>query len=115
MTRYFFPKEKKLKKEKDFAGVFKDGKRFETDILKFYCKENGLSYSRLGVSVSKRVGNSVARNRIKRIVREWFRLNCSQFIKPVDVIFTFNKKIPDYTNKGLRKGLDEITVLKHAQ
>jgi len=36
---------------------------------------NGLAYHRLGLVVSRRVGNSVRRNRIKRLLREWFRLN----------------------------------------
>ena len=111
MTRYFFSAKQKLKKEKDFASIFKKGKRFETDFFKAYYKENRLSYSRLGVSVSKRVGNAVSRNRIKRVVREWFRLNCSRFKRSFDVIFAFNKTISRYTNKNLTKSLDRMAVV----
>ena len=110
MKRFFFRSQQKLKKEKEFAAVFKKGKRLEVGTFKTYYMENGLPYSRLGVSISKRVGNAVFRNRIKRVVREWFRLSCSQFRKPMDMVFTFNKAIPEYTNKGLIKSLDEIAL-----
>lgn len=59
----------------DFERLRRRGRRIETRhfILLILDREDGAS-TRLGITVTRRVGNSVRRNRIKRLVREWFRL-----------------------------------------
>ena len=59
----------------DFERVRRSGQRVETRhfIVFIHDREDGES-TRLGITVSRRVGNAVRRNRIKRLVREWFRL-----------------------------------------
>ena len=52
-----------------------NGKRHFSDFFIVITRNNHLSRSRLGITVSKRVGKAVTRNRIKRIIREYFRLN----------------------------------------
>ena len=111
MKRYSFKKEQKLRREEEFKCVFKNGSVFKVNVFKAYYLENGKNISRLGVSVSRRTGNAVFRNRIKRITREWFRLNCLHFTKPVDIVFIFNRKIPSFTNKNLRMRLEEFLFL----
>lgn len=51
-----------------------------------YVKENGLDKNRIGISVSKKVGNSVVRHRITRLVRESYRLHESVFNSGLDMV-----------------------------
>lgn len=65
---------KRLKKNKDFQVVFDKGKSFANRQFVIYVlKQPGQSYTRLGLSVSKKMGNAVMRNHIKRYVKEIFR------------------------------------------
>lgn len=65
----------KLKRNEDFKKVYARGKSVVTPYLVLYFLRNGLPDNRLGISVSKKVGNSVVRNRVKRLIREAFRLS----------------------------------------
>ena len=64
-----------LKKNKDFQNVYRNGKSCANRNLVMYVMENGKSENRLGISVSKKVGNSVVRHRTTRLIRESYRLN----------------------------------------
>ena len=59
-----------LKKNKDFQIVYRTGNSLANRSLVMYKKENGLGKNRLGISVSKKVGNSVVRHHLTRLVRE---------------------------------------------
>ena len=56
-----YPHSESLKKNRDFQLTYKEGKSYANRYLVLYVRENGLARNRLGVSVSKRVGNSVVR------------------------------------------------------
>jgi ribonuclease P protein component len=62
-----------LKKYNDFQYVFKHGKSAAMPLFVVYAAKNNLGYSRLGLSVSKKVGNAIVRNRVRRLVKECFR------------------------------------------
>ena len=64
-----------LKKNKDFQNVYHEGTSMANRQLVIYILKNGTDRNRLGISVSKKVGNSVVRHRFARLVRESFRLN----------------------------------------
>lgn len=70
-----FPKGERILKPDDFTRVRKTGKRVSTGSLTIYILVTDLGVRRLGLAVSSRVGNAVRRNRIKRLLREAFRLN----------------------------------------
>ncbi len=79
MTRgsapHAFPKHARLLRRADFRTVYEQGQRRSASLCTVFWHSNGLRFSRLGITVPVRVGNAVVRNRIKRRVREIFRLN----------------------------------------
>ena len=69
-----------LKKNYDFRVVYRRGKSLANKYLVVYKYKNNLSENRIGISVSKKVGNSVVRSRVTRLIRESYRLN-EEFIE----------------------------------
>ena len=68
-----------LKKNDDFRLVYKRGRSKADSNFVLYAKKNGLSKNRLGISVSKKVGNSVVRHHLARLIREAYRLHEEDF------------------------------------
>lgn len=77
-----------LKKNNEFQRVYRKGTSQANRYLVMYVLENHDRHmeNRLGISVSKKVGNSVVRHRITRLVRESYRLNESLFKKDLDIV-----------------------------
>lgn len=75
-----------LKKKNEFDFVFKNGKSYANRNLVMYVTENNEKNSRIGISVSKKVGNSVVRHRMTRLLRECFRLNEDRLNNHYDVV-----------------------------
>lgn len=90
-----------LKNSRDFQKVYKGGKSYANRYLVMYIIENGRNVNRLGISVSKKVGNSVVRHRVTRLIRESYRLNSNWFHSGWDIVV-----IARTTAKG--KGYQEI-------
>ena len=70
-----FPKTYRLLRRNEFRRVYEEGRRRSAPLCTVFFRSNGLALSRLGVTVPRAVGNAVLRNRVKRRVREVFRLN----------------------------------------
>ena len=77
-----------LKKSSDFDRVYKSGRSFANRSFIMYVYKNESGSNRIGISVSKRVGNSVVRHRITRLVREVMRLNGQLFNSGLDIVVT---------------------------
>jgi ribonuclease P protein component len=75
-----------LKKNADFQNVYRSGKSFANKYLVMYVKENDLGINRIGISVSKKVGNSVVRHRVKRLILESYRLHEDMFNSSLDMV-----------------------------
>lgn len=70
----------------DFKRVYNRGKSYANKYIVMYVMENGTSMNRLGISVSKKVGNSVVRHHICRLVREIYRLHEEMFNSGLDIV-----------------------------
>ena len=75
-----------LKKNREFQQVYKNGRSAANRLLVMYEMENGLGKNRLGISVSKKVGNSIVRHRLTRLIRESYRLNEEMFPCGRDIV-----------------------------
>ena len=75
-----------LKKNRDFQNVYNNGKSYANKYLVMYVLENNSNKNRIGISVSKKVGNSVIRHRITRLIRESYRLQEDVFNSSLDIV-----------------------------
>ena len=87
-----------LKNNEDFRKIYSTGKSYANKYLIMYMKRNEFSYNRIGISVSKKVGNSVVRHRITRLIRESYRLSEDSISSGLDIIVVarVGAKVKDY-------------------
>ncbi len=81
-----FTKSERILKRKQYLDIYARGKRFRNRLFYIYFLENGLDHSRLGLTVSRKVGGSVVQNRIKRRFREIFRCSRIAINPPLDIL-----------------------------
>lgn len=94
-----------LKKNKDFQLVYKCGKSYANKYLVMYIKENNTGKNRLGISVSKKVGNSIVRHRLTRLIRESYRLQEDRFRCGIDIVVIARIGAKDRTYKDIESAL----------
>ena len=75
-----------LKKNRDFQSVYRKGKPYGNKYLVMYLLANDLGRNRVGISVSKKVGNSIIRHHLTRLIRESYRLHEEQFQCGYDIV-----------------------------
>lgn len=76
----------KIRNTEQYANVYENGKSYANRELVMYLLKNGTGENRIGISVSKRVGNSVVRHRITRLIRESYRLNGASLRTGYDIV-----------------------------
>ena len=98
-----------LKKTDDFKAVYEQKKSYANRSLVMYILENPDNQkeqiNRIGISVSKRVGNSVSRHRIKRVIREIFRTNDAMFRKGLDIVIVARVEAKQKDYAGLKEAV----------
>ena len=94
-----------LKKSRDFQVVYKQGTSIANKYLVMYVKENCLGKNRIGISVSKKVGNSVVRHRLTRLVREAYRLHEDMFCMGMDIVVVLRVSAKDCAYDSIRSAL----------
>ena len=84
--RHTFPPSRRLRLPREFAAVYEAKTRELRGPLTVYALPNALGHPRLGMSVGRKVGTAVRRNRIRRLVRESFRLLQHDFPQGYDLV-----------------------------
>lgn len=94
-----------LKKNRDFQKVYRHGTSYANRFLVMYILTNNSDKNRLGISVSKKVGNSVIRHRITRLIRESYRLNETSFLRGYDFVVIARVASKDKSFYDIEKAL----------
>ena len=102
-----------LKKNSDFQRVYSKGKSKANKYLVMYVLENDLSINRLGISVSKKVGNSVVRHRLTRLIRESYRLNANMFNSGLDIVVIARNTAKDKNYKEIESALMHLGSIQN--
>ena len=88
MGFYTFEKQERIRRRADFLRISKEGTKYQTDHFQVSRCPNSLPLRRLGITVGKHVGTAVKRNHLKRVIREFFRLNKGAFPASSDFVIT---------------------------
>ena len=102
-----------LKKNSDFKNVYTHGKSYANKYLVMYVLENDLGKNRIGISVSKKVGNSVVRHRVTRLIRESYRLHENIFNSSLDIVIVARKSTFDVGYTEVESALLHLSKLHH--
>ncbi len=94
-----------LKKGKEFSDAYKFGNSKANRFLVMYVRNNELTYNRIGISVSKKVGNSVVRHHICRLIRECLRLNGDSFNIGLDIVVIARGAAKDSSYHEIEKSI----------
>lgn len=100
-----------LKKNHQFQFVYQNGKSYADKYLVMYVMENGTDRNRIGISVSKKVGNSVVRHRVKRLVHENYRLQETMFNSGLDIVVVARQRTASADYYQVGKSLLHIAKL----
>jgi ribonuclease P protein component len=103
-----FSKTERVLDRKDFVQLSRFGQRLQTEHFRVFVARNGLGRSRLGITVSKKVGGAVIRNRLKRLIREVFRLHKGLFPVDCDIVVSARESAGDLAFRKVRKELLEL-------
>lgn len=102
-----------LKNYFDFQYVYKNGKSYANKYLVMYVLENNLNKNRLGISVSKKVGNSVVRHKVTRLIRESYRLHENIFNSGLDIVVIARNRASTVSYLEMESALLHLAKLHH--
>jgi len=97
----------KLKRNWQFERIYREGNKYSDDLFVLYVLPNNTQETRIGLTVTKKVGISVQRNRIKRVIREVFRL-LEEIIPGNDLVIIAKKAA---VNLGYSQARDSLRFL----
>ncbi len=100
-----------LKRNIDFQNVYQNGKSYANKYLVMYILENNTDKNRLGISASKKVGNSVVRHRVTRLVRESYRLHENIFNSGLDIVVVVRNRAASVSYVEMESALLHLAKL----
>lgn len=112
MRSFSFPKRSRLLKRKDFVNLNQSGRRLHSEHFTVVFNQNKLGITRLGITVSKKTGNAVKRNKVKRLIREFFRLHKNYFPCGYDIVISAKKNASSLDFRKIKEELSELILDK---
>ncbi len=94
-----------LKKNRDFQSVYRRGRSYGNKYLVMYLLPNQTESNRIGISVSKKVGNSIVRHHLTRLIRESYRLHEENFQRGYDMVVVARTAAKDKTYHEIESAL----------
>lgn len=99
-----------LKKSRDFLKVYRKGTSKANPVLVLYIMKNMEGFNRVGISVSRKVGNSVTRNRVKRLIKEAYRKRMGYIAPGYDMVFVSRVQAKDSDFQLIEKWMDDLLI-----
>lgn len=101
----------RLRSNMEFKKVYSGGKNYWNRNLILYVKKNNIGNTRVGYSITKKIGNSVIRNKVRRRMKEIYRLKFDGIKSGYDLIFIPKKNVVDISYKELESAMLHILKL----
>jgi ribonuclease P protein component len=101
----------RVKKTTDFDAIFKAKKSFANRAFIVYQLDNQKTHYRVGISVSKKLGNAVRRNRVKRLIRQVVRQHESHLADPKDFVVIARQGVEGFDYAEVEKNLLHVLRL----
>ncbi|WP_026526245.1 ribonuclease P protein component [Butyrivibrio sp. VCD2006] len=102
-----------LRRTADFQLVYKTGKSYADKNIVIYVRENQTDINRLGISASKKVGNSIVRHRFARLVREVYRLHENIFNSGLDIVVVARNRAKEASYFDIEKSFLYLAGKSH--
>ena len=112
MDKNTFRNYEKIRRKKEYLTVYQKGTRSYSDSFTIIVHKHDTGSRKMGITVSKKVGNAVRRNRIKRLLREFFRLHKLRLPESQDIVIVGKKGIPRLTYQQVCAELENLLVNK---
>jgi ribonuclease P protein component len=103
-----FPAALRLKKTREFNDVYRRGRRARGRLFLVVFLRNELPYSRIGLSVGKRIGGAVRRNKVKRMLREAFRRTRHELPSGLDLVVVAEERTAKYHYADVASELQKL-------
>jgi ribonuclease P protein component len=108
LRKFFIKKKDKILKRREFLQLKRCGKRIQDRNFIIIYSDGRSEKNRIGITVSKKLGNAVKRNKIKRLIRENFRMNRDKIAEFMDINVIAKKKAGEISADMVFKSLDGI-------
>jgi len=109
LERFFFKKDQRLKTNEQFKKVLSGKCCVSNELFKLYTVSNNVGFARLGISIGKSSGNAVCRNRVKRLVRETFRVEQHNIPTNYDFLLIFSSKMTKKSGQSAPKKTEKMS------
>jgi ribonuclease P protein component len=106
--RFSFKKDDRILKRSEFLDLTRSGRKLQNNCFIAFFKPGRFDSPRLGITVTRKVGNAAQRNRIKRLVREYFRLNRQHLNQNWDINIVAKKKAADLSSEKVDLFLQDL-------
>ena len=106
--RFSFKKEDRILKRSEFLELSRFGRKLQNECFIVFFKPGRLDRPRLGITVTRKVGKAAQRNRIKRRVREFFRLNRQHLNQNWDINIVAKSKAVDLSSEKVYSHLQDL-------
>ena len=106
--RFSFKKDDRILKRSEFLDLTRSGRKLQNDCFIAFFKPGRFDSPRLGITVTRKVGKAAQRNRIKRLVRDYFRLNRQHLNQNWDINIVAKKKAADLSSEKVDLFLQDL-------
>jgi ribonuclease P protein component len=107
-----FGKDERIRKKNDYIRIYKRGSRGYSEHFTWIIHQSPAGIRRLGITAGKKVGKAVRRNRIKRLLREFFRLNKSRLPEGQDIVIMVRPRLPNMTYGDVLREMEGLFIKK---